>query len=278
VELTQGGARRTRTEVIDLGAMARAALIAALLAATPAARAAAQGSHVGIVALTTSNDIVGGTDDFYTAALELTASVDGHPLRFGERMFTDRFAGARHDETFAEADLGRRAALWRGLTAWVGVLRVGRGLFGQSFQNRFHALIGSDELALAYPGRTAWYPTARATLVWPLSTTASDVVFGRSEFFTAPGFRTWVRATAGVEHAFGVSLSVRATAGAMANVVRPDLIARVTRPLLPVWSLAMAWGRVVVTWAGDTLGVSQRYLTLSVRVGRGRRPRPPAWR
>ena len=103
------------------------------------------------IRLTLANDPISGNekkDDLYTSELALEVQYADRTLVFSERMFTNRDAGTRFDETelivgLAQLPVGE----WTAHPEF-GVLRVGEGLFGESVQNRVHRVTGSRPVAL----------------------------------------------------------------------------------------------------------------------------------
>jgi len=96
--------------------------------------------------------VVDDNDDRYTATMTMGASFRGWELELSENMFTDRQVnGIRFDETyltvardFTPGDKG-----WV-LHAEAGVVDVGEGIYGESFQNWVHRLFNQDEYFLQY--------------------------------------------------------------------------------------------------------------------------------
>ena len=121
-----------------------------VLASLPVSAASDSGSRL---LLTTGNDLFAGNpfdDDLYTASLALQIEKRGISYSLEERMFTDKDAGQRFDETWltvsAEVPAGSR---WR-LRPRLGAVHIGRGLIGESGQNSIHRLIGDEEIDLRY--------------------------------------------------------------------------------------------------------------------------------
>jgi len=102
-----------------------------------------------------SNDlfaIVDDNDDRYTATMTLGARFRGWELELSENMFTDRKVnGIRFDETYLTLarDFTLGGQRWV-LRAEAGVVDVGEGIYGESFQNWVHRLVNQDEYFLQY--------------------------------------------------------------------------------------------------------------------------------
>lgn len=236
--------------------------------------ASAQSPSLDVVELTSSNDIVSGTDDLYTAELGMDILLDGRRLRFDERMFTDREAGRRHDETSLVLVVDLEPWLGEGFSGSVGGLRVGKGLFGESFQNAAHGVFGADEVQLAYPGGTDWFPLISLDGDWSTGQVLGQKVWVDATLVAAPGFRSWLDLQLTTRHAVTSNLELEASAGVMANHVESNLIANHVDTLRPIWSAGVRWRGIGLTWSANTFGTSQRHLSLSYRFGGGRTDRP----
>jgi hypothetical protein len=105
-------------------------------------------------------------DDLYTAALGAAGSTHGYRFALYENLFTDEPAGLRFDETHLTVSRPVEVSAWV-LTPEVGGVRVGEGLFGQSFQNFVHRLIGRDELDLSYVDGTDLFLSLRFEALRP---------------------------------------------------------------------------------------------------------------
>ena len=105
------------------------------------------------VSFATENDVFTHSptpDDLYTFSIATAVDLGAYRIGLRENAFTDRAAGIRFDETYL--GVGRElpiAGSWM-LRAEAGVVRVGRGLFGQGTQNAVHRWIGSDQVELRY--------------------------------------------------------------------------------------------------------------------------------
>ena len=89
--------------------------------------------------LSTSNDLLASNrvrDDLYSASLGFTVELGRGFVHLEERLFTDRVADRRFDETWVVG--GLRPAFGRdwGLVLEGGAVHVGRGLFGESAPKR----------------------------------------------------------------------------------------------------------------------------------------------
>jgi hypothetical protein len=223
------------------------------------------------VEFTTTNDIISGEDDLYTADLVFTAVLDGFAITLNERMFTDRENGQRHDETVLELRKSI-ADLW-GLDGEValGALRVGRGLFGETFQNAVHNVFANDEVDLVYPDGTDWHASGRIRLGANLINGDLLSLRTEAEAAVAPGFRSSlaVRLTAG--HDFGNRLFAEGGIGVMATHVETDRLREHVDDVVPTWSVAVGWGPMALQWSANTFGTTQRHIGLVYRFGAGGR-------
>jgi len=111
---------------------------------------------------TLANDLLTATryvDDVYTSGIGLAGSRRAYTYAFYENMFTDRGAGIRFDET--DLTVSRRLPEFRGWRSQVGLgaVHVGKGVFGESFQNLVHRILNIDERELEYVD-SGWHATA----------------------------------------------------------------------------------------------------------------------
>lgn len=249
------------------GHIASLAILVALALAFPSV------SKAGEIRLTTSNDLLSrdGGDDLYTAALELELGNESGRVLLGERMFTDRARGVRHDETFVEIgrDLPTRGGWQTEVRA--GLLRVGRGLAGQAVQNEVHRWVGADPVELDYTGDNDLFASLGARSTSSLGRWGETWFDSRVEAYTAPGFRSWVRAEIVAERALAPELAVRARAGARIDDVE-------TARLAPYvagsgWSagISVSWRRLSLGWSRNDDGTATQHVTFGVRIG----PRAP---
>jgi hypothetical protein len=227
------------------------------------------------LAFTTANDPIGGNqkeDDLYTAALGFDIEASSFRLAFGERMFTDREEGVRFDETYLELTdtLGPPSA-WM-LEGGFGLLRVGEGLLGESTQNWVHRTVGSEEVHLDYPDETDLYGTARITARRLFVAGSRHALSGRVEAFTAPGFRSWVRAEVAADFVLAPQLALRAAFGARADEVENNLLHERIGETGPTWELGLSWRRLSLRWTSNDSGTHTRHVTLGWRVPLGASP------
>ncbi len=236
-------------------------LLLALLSSVAAAAAA------GELYLTTSNDLISrdGGDDRYTASLAVELDNDFGRILIGERMFTDRERGWRHDETYLELarDLHSRWG-WR-TEVRAGLLRVGRGLFGESLQNQIHRWVGADQLDLEYVGGTDHFASLGATSESPLGNLGPFHLSGRAEAYMAPGFRSWMRAELGAERNLENEIAIRARVGVRIDDV--DSFRLAPNVGESGWSagLSVSWRRFQLGWSRNDHGTGADHLTLAVR-------------
>lgn len=225
------------------------------------------------VELTTSNDIVSGEDDLYTAELGLGFGWgDGHALRLGERIFTDRERGVRFDESFAEVGFALPAARGWDIELGVGALHVGEGLGGESLQNEVHRAVGSDPVRLAYPEHDRWFPTAALTAQRTFPLRGKLALAARGELELAPGFRNRAHAELIAERPLGHDLAVLAGAGVLANDVETRLLGDRVRELEPTVRAGVAYRGFALEWGYSLYGTATGHATIAYRAGLGGRP------
>jgi hypothetical protein len=122
--------------------------------------------------LTHENDLFSGTpveDDLYTATVGIAYERSGWRFRLNERLFTDRAAGLRFDESFLTVSRellqpSRESTRRWSLRAEAGVVRRGRGLFGQGTQNFIHEIVNEPEVRLPYIAGTSVHLAAALEL------------------------------------------------------------------------------------------------------------------
>ncbi|HRC84581.1 MAG TPA: hypothetical protein PK413_03110 [Thermoanaerobaculia bacterium] len=223
--------------------------------------------HATEITLTTANDPISGNahaDDLYTAALGLGLGLEHSELALGERMFTDREAGFRFDETYAE--LGRalpEVAGWQPRLA-VGALHVGKGLFGQSTQNWVHQVVGAEPVHLAYIEDQHWYGTARLDAARALGGGKRHLWTARAELATAPGFRSWLRGEVALDVELPADFAIRAAAGLRLDRVDFRRLDRRVPSSGTTWELAFGWRHLYLSLASNDLGTATRHITLGL--------------
>ncbi|HVR28202.1 MAG TPA: hypothetical protein VMS86_01600, partial [Thermoanaerobaculia bacterium] len=128
-------------------------------------------------------------DDLFTFAVGFELDRGPYTISFHENAFTDREAGTRFDETFLT--VGRSLP---GVDPWAlyfeaGFVHVGRGLFGQRFQNDFHRIIGGEELDLRYVGSNL-HPSFELVAKRAFAIAGPLALGPRLEAYSVPGLRS----------------------------------------------------------------------------------------
>ena len=216
-----------------------------------------------------SNDPVFGNseaDDKYTAGLGFEMQRGFRTFAVGERMFTDREAGERFDETYLTAE--QRLAAWGNWepTVGIGVLHIGRGLLGESVQNRIHKAIGSDVLDLDYLADNHWYGEVALRLERGDVLGTGRLLSTRVELKSAPGFRSWLRATTRFEKAVGTHFTFFAGGGFHAEEANLKLLEQNVESWGPTAELGIAWKEMVLRWSYNDYGTKTSHLTLGIDV------------
>jgi hypothetical protein len=219
--------------------------------------------------LTIANDPIFGneeSDDLYTAGLAISMQRGFRHFSAGERMFTDREAGLRFDETFLAVE--QRLPSWGAWepTLGLGVLHIGQGLLGQSVQNSIHQAIGSDRLELDYLGRDRFYGELLARLERSDLLGRGRLVTTTIELRSAPGFRSWLRAMASYEATFGRHFAWRAGLGVHAEEAQLALLEKNVESLAPAAELGIAWRKLTLLWSYNDLGTATSHLTLGMNL------------
>lgn len=227
--------------------------------------------------LSLSNDLLAGDqDDRYTAALAARVPIAKSHYRvdFAERMFTDRAAGRRFDETrLALVREGLGAAGWT-IDVSAGVLRVGRGVLGESVQNAIHRAVGSDEVDLDYLSED-WNLELGARGVGPQRRLAARVFLRPElEVTTAPSFSTHAaaRVVATIEPAPWVE--IRAGVGLRSAHAELALLDAQLESLAPELQLGVTlFERLSLHWSDNAFGTGDDHIHVQWRVSAESRSR-----
>lgn len=224
------------------------------------------------LALTTSNDIISGEDDLYTAELGVRVGWGAGPtLLLGERIFTDRERGIRFDETYATV----RATLppvagWHAEVG-AGALHVGEGLAGGSLQNRVHRVVGSDPVDLRYPEHGRWFPSVSLAVERTFALRRGMAVIGRGEIEAVPGFRSLAQAELVGERTLTRHLTVRAGLGLLGTRVESRWLGDRLRELEPTLRLGIHFRRLALEWGHNLYGTATDHASIGYRIGLGGR-------
>ncbi len=240
----------------------------------PLAAATESGSKL---LLTTGNDLLAGNpfdDDLYTASLALQIEKRGITYSLEERMFTDKEAGRRFDETWlvvsSELPLGSR---WR-LRPRLGAVHVGRGLIGESGQNSIHRLIGGDEVDLRYVDQDRLHGVIGVQAVRPLRAGWRGTVDLVVDAQQAVGFGR--HAQVGVRGHLQLTrlIELHWDAGYRWSSTRQPLLRSHLRDGNPTLGAGVVvLDRYVFDWTYNRYGTGTRHLTLGYRlpIGGGER-------
>lgn len=220
--------------------------------------------------LTLANDPIAGNrraDDLYTAALAVELASEVGTLSFGERMFTDREAGTRFDETFVE--LGRELPTWQGWRPEIGLgaLRVGEGLIGQQVQNDLHEAIGSELLALAYPDHSSWHATLALRASRPLHLARRGFAEALIEAVEMEGFRRYLRVGVVTDRALTPNLALRVGIGGRIDEAESSLLGDNLEDRGLTAELALRYRRLELRYAFNDFGTGTGHLSLAVHLG-----------
>ncbi|MBI2214845.1 MAG: hypothetical protein HYU52_14455 [Acidobacteria bacterium] len=218
--------------------------------------------------LTLANDPISGNerkDDLYTSALDIDLKVSERHLLFTERMFTNREAGIRFDETEASfALLPIEIGAWTARPEF-GLLHVGRGLLGQSVQNQVHRLTGSEPVELMYVNGNKLYPTAALVARRDLGGSGPSRLQLELESRVAPGFRSVAEARLVTRRDLGRGLTVEAAAGARADYVESNLLDGVVDDFGPTAEVTLGWRGVTVSLEHNVFGTRSNHITFGWR-------------
>ena len=227
--------------------------------------------------LETGNDFLTNNptdDDLYTFGLELDINRGPWTVRFGENSFTDKSAELRFDETFVAA--GRR---WSLAGSWsthleLGLVHVGRGLFGQDVQNALHRIIGDDEIDFDYVASDRLFPTIRVAVERPLPVAPAVELVPRFELESAPEFKTHLLIGLGA----AVDLHRHLVATFFAGGRLSDTSYGPLRPWIAETAAAASAGVVIrdrffVSWSFNRFGTERQHLHFGYKVRPGSAPR-----
>lgn len=249
-----------------------AALIASFLAflflAAPTPGLAEDGNAFR-ARLETENDfLVDDRDDLYSFGLGFEVGRGAYRFAFREAGFTDRDAGVRFDETFLT--VGRNLALPAGWSARVeaGAGHVGEGVFGQSFQNEFHGLVGSEEVELEYLDEEKTVGLAAIRLVRPRDVSPSLVAGPFLEASAAPGLKSHALVAARAAWTPSGAFDVIATAGVRWSHADLDELAPwMDGTALQAEVRIVYRDRIELSWSRNSYGTERNHLSLGYRLG-----------
>lgn len=225
--------------------------------------------------LSLSNDLLAGNqDDRYTAALTARVPIPTTHLRldFSERMFTDRAAGQRFDES--------RLALVReglGTGGWtvdmsMGVLQVGRGLLGESVQNAIHSLVGSDDVALDYLGDELFFEVGLRAVGPQLGVGRRLFLRPEVELAVAPEFSSHGVVRVVTTWSASPLLEVRLGLGLRGAHSRLDLLDSHLESSAAELSVGVTlFERVSLTWTDNSYGTGDDHIHVQWRWASGAR-------
>lgn len=218
--------------------------------------------------LTLANDPISGNerkDDLYTSETALELHLTDRRVVFTERMFTNRERGFRFDETragvtFAPIVLGSWTA-----TPEAGLLHVGKGLLGESVQNRVHRAVGSEEVHLPYIEDDRFYPTGGVSLRRDLPAIAGMPVVADLRLETAPGFHSTIQAKAGIVRALGRDFDIELRAGVRADWVESPFLDDVVSGAGVTADLVVAWRGLALSVSHNRYGTKSNHVTIGWR-------------
>lgn len=252
-------------------------LLAAALAGALAAATAAPAWAVDL-SFATENDFLTGDnrDDLYTYSIALAAERGRYRFALRENAFTDREAGARFDETHLTV---RRDV--PGLGPWLvaaeaGVVRVGRGIFGQDVQNALHRLLGDDELDLHYLDTRLHASLGIEAERW-FELDGGLELGPRLEAASAPAFRSHAALGAQARWQPTPSIEVLAFAGGRWSDASLELLDRHLASLAPIARVGVVYrDGLFVSWTYNDYGDEREHLTIGLRLSGSRGGRRPA--
>jgi hypothetical protein len=204
-------------------------------------------------------------DDLYTSDLQIELQSDRRRIVFGERMFTDRQRRLRFDETHLSVATPFRSIAGWNTEASLGLLHVGQGVLGEGAQNIVHKAIGSALVELPYVADSRVYPTAAISLSRPLPRGALDLE-SRLDAYSAPGFRSWLRATLLAERPVGRSFTVGGAVGLRADWVETPWIGDEIRGASPTGHVSIAWRSVELRAAWNDYGTRSPHVSLGFKL------------
>jgi hypothetical protein len=153
-------------------------------------------------------------DDLYTGALAVSGKTERMECALAEYLFTDESNEIRFDETWITAS---RTVVTGGrwtVRAQGGAVHVGEGILGDSFQNRVHDLLGSDEISLPYIEDSDWHGTLGFAVERSVPLSERLAAEARLEGWQAFGFKGDTLAAATVEWKLKPRLVLCGQAGA----------------------------------------------------------------
>lgn len=191
--------------------------------------------------LRTSNDLgvfLPAKDDLYTASLGADLVTGNLGFTLDERMFTDRDAGLRFDETYLTVAATVPAPSPWEVRVRAGAVRVGRGLFGENLQNLVHRLLNIDEVELDYIEGSETHALLRVEAERPFAATAALRIGPWIDLSEAFGFKRHAILGGALRWNRGGSVSVFARAAARYS----DTELAVLEPWMGGWAPAFEAG------------------------------------
>lgn len=219
--------------------------------------------------LRTENDLLAGSearDDLYTFAVALEVERGKSTASLRENAFTDREAGIRFDETYLS--VARDLAPWRGwgLAGEAGLVRTGRGIFGERAQNAVHRVLGSESVELRYlPSRLH----LRAAAVAERRFAGGDRTdWGpRFEVDLVPGLRSWLLLGAAAAWRPASRIELEARAGARLTRASYAPLAEHLETLVPAVELGVVVDRrFFASWSYGDYGERREHLSAGYRM------------
>lgn len=220
----------------------------------------------------TENDLLSGSDspdDLYTFAVALEVERPGYVASLRENAFTDRAAGIRFDETYLSLGLELGALGPWSLSGEAGLVRTGRGLFGERLQNAVHRAVGSDRVALDYlPSEL--HPRLAAVAERRFAAGDRADWGPRAEVDLAPGLRSWLLLGATAAWRPSPRLAVAAKAGVRFTRADYDPLEPHLEEITPAAEIGVLVGeRFFVSWSYGDYGERREHLSAGYRFALG---------
>ena len=226
------------------------------------AASAAEGS------LTVTNDAITSNprpDDLYTSDLRLGVEWGGRQLIAGERMFTDRVAGYRFDESYLAVAFPDHQVKGWDVALTAGALHVGEGLLGQRVQNHIHRAVGSEEVNLSYIQASRVFPTIQGDASRSLGRLGALDLTAHANTYSAPGFRSWARFDVTTDQRLGWGFALHYGAGARADLIESDWLEGHIDGISPTAYLGVSYRTFEVRWSYNDYGTGTPHISVGFR-------------
>lgn len=248
-------------------AVRRSVLAAALLLSVEGGEVRAD-TELSLFHLNDLGTLTRYNDDLYTATLGAGMTHGRFGFVFSENMFTDHTHGTRFDETQLTVSTYLPPASGWAMSAMAGGVHVGRGIFGESFQNRFHDLISSDRESLAYIDEDSMHLALGFEASRPHRVAARVVAGPRFELYEAFGFKGHALAGLAIEWEASDKITLFGTAAARYSSTELEALVPWVGGLAPASEIGLSYrGWVSLAYSYNAFGTEDHHWRIGLQLG-----------